>query len=116
MIRRIAWPVLALAIMLPFGCLEEARGEHELRAEEQIMMARLNRDPMVLIESWSRNPDGYVVVITNQGNKKERYIFKPDRPGERTLNVHHIDDTSQLESGIADDGEGKPAIWTGRTR
>jgi hypothetical protein len=117
MIRRPAALLLALIALVPFGCLEESRAQHELTAEEQVLMARLTRDPGVIIESWSRNGDQYVEVITTQGAMKERYVFKPDRPGERALNVHHIDDTSRLDSKVPDyAGNGPIPDRTGRYR
>jgi hypothetical protein len=107
----------ALALLLATGCDEQARTDHQLTAEEEILMARLTRDPGVVVVSWSRNPERYIEVITSQGRLQERYIFKPDRPGERVLNVHHIDDTSKLETAVSEyPGNGPVPNWTGRTR
>lgn len=117
MIRRRVWLPLASLLLLATSCFEEPRPALELTAEEQVLMARLNRDPGVIIESWSRNADSFVEVTTSQGNMKERYVFKPDRPGERALNVHHIDDTSRLETKVPDTaGNGPVPNWTGRNR
>jgi hypothetical protein len=117
LLQRHAWAALALALLLAPGCGEEARSDHQLTAEEEILMARLTRDPGVVVVSWSRNPERLVEVITSQGRMQERYIFKPDRPGERVLNIHHIDDTSKIETGVAEyPGNGPFPNWTGRTR
>ncbi len=107
----------AVAIVLSIGCGEDARSDHQLTSEEEILMARLTRDPGVVVVSWSRNPERYVEVITSQGRMQERYIFKPDRPGERVLNLHHIDDTSRLDTRVSEyPGNGPVPNWTGRTR
>jgi hypothetical protein len=109
--------LLAAALLLTIGCGEQARDDHQLTAEEEVLVARLTRDPGVVVVSWSRNPDRYVEVITSQGRMQERYIFKPDRPGERVLNIHHIDDTSRLDTQVSEyPGNGPVPNWTGRTR
>jgi hypothetical protein len=111
------WALLAVALLLNDGCGEPARGDLQLTAEEEVLMARLTRDPGVVVKSWSRNPDRYIEVITTQGRMQERYIFKPDRPGERALNLHHIDDTSRLETQVSEyPGNGPVPNWTGRPR
>jgi hypothetical protein len=109
--------LLAAALLLAAACGEQARSDRQLTAEEEILMARLTRDPGVVVVSWNRNPERFVEVITSQGRLQERYIFKPDRPGERALNIHHIDDTSRLDTGVSEyPGNGPVPNWTGRTR
>jgi hypothetical protein len=114
---------LLLAIVLPLaaallpGCGAARSADHELTAEEQVLMARLTRDPFVIIESWQRDDDGYVVVTTTQGSATSRYVFKPDRPGERALNIHHIEDVSRLDSpDPGQRGTGPQPNRTGRNR
>jgi len=111
------WALLAVALLMTVGCGEQARGDLQLTAEEEVLLARLTRDNGVVVVSWSRNPERYVEVLTNQGRMQERYIFKPDRPGERALNIHHIDDTSRLDTQVSEyPGNGPVPNWTGRTR
>jgi hypothetical protein len=112
-----SWAAIAVALLLTVSCDDQARDVHQLTAEEEVLMARLTRDPGVVVVSWSRNPESFVEVITNQGRMQERYIFKPDRPGERALNIHHIDDTSKLDTRVSEyPGNGPVPNWTGRTR
>jgi hypothetical protein len=116
LLHRHAWALLAIALLLGASC-DQARSDLQLTSEEEILMARLTRDAGVVVVSWSRNPERFVEVITNQGRMQERYIFKPDRPGERVLNIHHIDDTSKLDTRVSDyPGNGPVPNWTGRTR
>jgi hypothetical protein len=109
--------LIAVALLLAVGCDEQARGDLQLTAEEEVLMARLTRDQEVVVISWSRNPEHFVEVITSQGHAQERYIFQPARPGERALNIHHIDDPSRLDTRVSEyPGNGPVPNWTGRTR
>ncbi len=112
-----SYALIAIVFLLGVGCAEQTRSDHQLTAEEEVLLARLTRDSGVVVVSWSRNPDSYVEVLTNQGNLRERYIFKPDRPGERVLNIHHIDDAARLETQFNDHpGNGAVPNVSGRSR
>jgi hypothetical protein len=92
--------LLGGCVLLGSGCTSLQNRDLSLTAEEQVLMVRLTRDPGVIVESWDRNADGFLVVHTSQGNAKSRYIFMPDRPGEHALNIHHIDDRSRLVTAV----------------
>ncbi len=113
-----AWLCATLLVAaLSVGCTSTRTAERGLTAEEQVLMARLTRDPYVVVDTWQRDDDGYLVVTTKQGAATSRYIFKPERPGERRLTIHHIEDVSRLDTaGASPYGTGPQPNWTGRYR
>jgi hypothetical protein len=91
--------LLALAFIFAAGCGDERQDNRPPTAEEQALLTRLSRDPAVVVQARERNQDGYLVVTTRQGAITVRYVFAPDRFGEKTLNLHRVDDSYRLKEG-----------------
>lgn len=85
--------------MVLSGC--QARPENPPTAEEQLFLDRLTRDAFVIIESVERNEFEHLIVNTQQGSQKIRYLIKPITPGSPKLNIHRINDRAMLEVGEA---------------
>lgn len=96
MLRTVLIPLCAvLGIFFCVGCGERTN----ISAEESHLLERLTRDPNVEILAYSRDDDKFLVVSTRQGDAVAQYVFKPDVPGEKTLNIHRVSGDSALEVG-----------------
>lgn len=90
-----AWSPFLLCLL----CLVACQGRATPTAEEQHLLERLTRDPNVRVTAIERDDDRFLVVTTRQGDAVATYIFKPDVPGEKRLNIHRIGGASRLETG-----------------
>lgn len=110
--------ILAAAIALSAtGCVADARTEQPVSPEEQVLLDQLTRDNFVEIMATDRDDLDHLVVTTRQGSQRVRYIIKPSNPGERTLNLHKINDRSMLEISESDQlGTGPQPGPNGRYR
>jgi hypothetical protein len=92
--------LLVVSSLVFSGC--QTRPDNPPTAEEQLFLNRLTRDAFVIIESYERNEFEHLIVNTQQGSQKVRYIIKPVNPGSTTLNMHRINDRAMLDVGDAD--------------
>ena len=91
-----------LVICCLSGCLSVARDAAQPNDVEQVILERLTRDQFVIIDSYDRDEFDHLIVNTLQGSEKVRYIIKPVQPGSPRLNIHRINDRSQLEISESD--------------
>ncbi len=84
------------------GCLSVVRDTTPPSDVEQVLLERLTRDQFVIIDSYERDEFDHLIVTTLQGSEKVRYIIKPVQPGNPRLNIHRINDRSQLEISESD--------------
>jgi hypothetical protein len=68
----------------------------------QVLLEQLTRDPFVIIDHYERDEFEHLIVTTKQGGEKVRYIIKPIQPGNPQLNIHRINDRSQLDISESD--------------
>ena len=90
--------VLTLVVgvsLLSTGCTGD-RVEAPPTAEEQVLLAQINRDRFVKITMTERDDFNHLVVTTQQGSHFVRYVLKPARPGDANLMIHKINDRSVL--------------------
>ncbi len=93
-------PALSLSAMLLLtACGGQPRAEDQPTTEEQAVMARLTRDPYIDIIGTERRDNGWLLVKTSQGSTTVNYIIRPEKTGEKTLNVYHLQDTTRLSVG-----------------
>ncbi len=93
-------PVLSLSVILLLtACGGQPRAEDQPSIEEQAVMARLTRDPYIDIIATERRDNGWLLVKTSQGSTTVNYIIRPEKTGEKTLNVYHLQDTTPLSVG-----------------
>jgi hypothetical protein len=88
-------PILA-AVLLTSACSDQVR--IEMSAEESRLLAYLARDPYVVIDSTERDGDGYLLVVTAQGNAHVRYLIAPDDPARPQLRLRRMEDACTLET------------------
>lgn len=100
------WPLFLCCLLALVACQERVTPS----AEEQYLLERLTRDPNVRVMSIERDDDKFLRVTTRQGNGVETYVFKPDVPGEKRLNIHHLAGSSRLEVST----EPAPGPWRKR--
>lgn len=86
--------ITALSLILT-GCTGD-RAEAPPTAEEQILLGQITRDRFVKIVALDRNDLEQLVVTTQQGSLKVRYVLKPARPGDANLLIHKLNDRSVL--------------------
>jgi len=103
MARRASPWLAGLILLAATGCRSHDRVVHpvdaEPNAEEQVLLQRLTRDPSLIVETYERDSKGQLLVTTIQGSTRIRYLFTPEGPGVKTLNLHRIDDRSRLVEG-----------------
>jgi hypothetical protein len=101
--RRLALPVLVLLA----GCsVGDTRVEPT--AEESRLIAYLARDPYVEIDSFDRDADGNLIVVTQQGSRPRRYLIAADDPARPELRLRLLLDSSTLETVPNDLPGGRP--------
>jgi hypothetical protein len=99
-----------IALLACLLCCTACQERTATSAEEQHLLERLTRDPNVRVTAIDRNDDRHLVVTTRQGDVISTYIFKPDVPGEKRLNIHRLSGSSRLDIATG----APPAPW--RTR
>lgn len=88
-------PILAAALLLA-ACTQPARTG--LTDEETRLLAYLARDPYVVIDSTERDADGFLLVVTRQGNGPVRYLLAPDDPARPQLRLRRLQDACTIET------------------
>ena len=89
--------VLALCCGFLGGCGTKPRAVAGISPTEQILIEQLTRDPFVIVDHFERDDLEQLIITTIQGSARVRYIIKPIQPGSQQLNIHKINDRSQLE-------------------
>lgn len=84
------------AVLLLAACAAGERAEPT--DEERRLLAYLVRDPYIVIESTTRDADGYLLVVTSQGRTTQRYLLAPDDPAKPGLRLRRLDDRSHLDT------------------
>ena len=84
------------------GCLSTAREDAPPNPTEQVLIEQLTRDPFVIIDQYERDEFEHLIITTIQGSVRVRYIIKPIQPGNPRLNIHKINDRSNLDISESD--------------
>ncbi len=85
-----------LTLLLLAACTTASRSD--ATDEERRLLAYLVRDPYVVITGTERDADGFLLVLTRQGNRTRRYLIAPDDPAKPTLRLRLLNDQSTLET------------------
>ena len=64
--------------------------------EETRLLAFLARDGYVVIEDSARDANGHLLVVTRQGNRRQRYLIAPDDPARPQLRLRRLEDECTL--------------------
>ncbi len=92
-----SWPAPLLPVFLLLAACTTSERVQTTDAELRLL-AYLARDPYVVVERTERDADGFLVVITRQGNVTRRYLIAPDDPAKPGLRLRRLDDTCTLET------------------
>lgn len=91
-------PRAALPLLLLLAACTTGEPRAEPNDDERRLLAYLVRDPYVVITGYDRDPDGFLIVLTQQGNGQRRYLVAPDDPAKPGLRLRRLDDDSRLET------------------
>ena len=94
--------LIALCALALVGCDPRDAESSRITADENALIDRLTRDPFIVVIDRRRNEDGYLVVSTQQGNTRVRYLFAPDSPASKELKIRRIVEDFTMKVGTSD--------------
>jgi hypothetical protein len=98
----LATPAILAALAVGLcGCAERDTVELRISAQEQVLLDRLSRDPLLEIVDTKRNDDGYLVVSTRQGDIEAQYLLAPDGPASKQITIRRMDPGFWIESAVS---------------
>jgi hypothetical protein len=80
----------ALTVLTLAGCNPRDTESARTTEEERKLIERIERDPFIRVIDRRRNDDGYLVVTTQQGATRVRYLLAPDTPASKELKIRRI--------------------------
>lgn len=82
--------VIVIAAMASAACDPRDPESARLSDEERALIERIERDPFVRVIDRQRRDDGYLVVTTQQGDTRARYLLAPDSPASKVLKIRRM--------------------------
>jgi hypothetical protein len=96
------------AVLLLAGCgVPSTRGVQTTPAELQLL-EYLTRDPYVQVTHLERDDDGHLLIVTQQGNGRRRFLIAPDAPTSDRLRLRPLRDACTLDTADNDTPGGGP--------
>jgi hypothetical protein len=89
--------VVAVTLAMLAGCDPRDPESANISEEENALLVRLTRDPFIEIIDRRRNDEGRLIVTTQQGNTRVRYLIAPDAPVSKELKIRRMVEDFELK-------------------